>query len=177
MTVHQPHDRIPQVELDDLIEILDELYEPTPIDQLGVDHWSTLAYVETCIVDRRGHLELRKLRGHSDPDITGDHPTRLADGTERHDHDDLDCIGDLVNYGFLRVLDHEGLKMPWLIAPHDILDSYIDPVENGRFGLTALGVDLCASLRTHKATGGSFASFRLPDSAAFRARLQGATSS
>lgn len=84
----------------------------TPIELWGKDHWSTLAYIETRIVDYSGVLDERHLRGgdsvHQDGRRPARYPTRLS-GEEmtRPGHDDFDCIGDMIALG---LLDTDGMS-------------------------------------------------------------------
>lgn len=72
-----------------------------PMDKWGKDHWSTLAYVETRIVDHHGKLKEPNMRGR-DPK----YPTRLNDGTEVHMHSDYDCVEDMIFAGVITVDDY-----------------------------------------------------------------------
>jgi len=74
----------------------------------GRDHWSTLLYLETRIVDYGGKVENRNLRcitkrhpffahGH---DASG-HPTKLKGTNTIPNHDDWDCIEDLIEAGLV----------------------------------------------------------------------------
>ena len=66
-----------------------------PIEQFGRDHWSTLLYVESCIVDHSGKINDRKMRTF----VYGakiNYSTILKDGTEVEGHDDWNCISDMV---------------------------------------------------------------------------------
>lgn len=114
--------------------------EPVPESKFGKDHWSLLAYVETRAVDHRGTIEHDHLRCHAQrhPEFFGAgtreavagavdasrYATRLRgaiiDGTGRAhygveelaDHDDYDCLNDLVAAGLIEVhmpgTDEEG---------------------------------------------------------------------
>lgn len=145
--------------------------EFTHPSRFGKDHWSLLAYVETCCVDGRdgiGTLDRRRLRcnennhplykGTYSP--TGWQPsysTRLAgffDFADRSDttkavaaglqilgHDDWDCLDDLRSAGYVDILS----------------------LANSCVRMTPQGIKVAAMLRKHKATGGMFAGFRLPD--------------
>lgn len=119
-----------------------------PIVEWGKDHWSTLAYIETRIVDYGGrpdklHLRVDSKRhpafGHSHrPPQDKDYPTRIRGGREISPHDDIDCIEDMVA---AVVLKWEGTGF--------------NPV----FILTDFGMMLCNAIRNHKASGGSFGNF------------------
>lgn len=146
---------------------------PTPaLDTWGKDHWSTYAYVECRIVDNRGKLEPRHMRGHVEarPDA---YPTRLKDGATIINHDDYDCVIDAIAYGLLTCDDPEiGNPEEWDRDVHRRLTRLVD-ARDVTFWFTPLGQELAGALREHKANGGNFASFNPPASAAFRARLTG----
>ncbi len=107
-----------------------------PVARFGKDHWSTFAYVETRCVDHGGKMDLRHLRGYN-----GDcsmYPTRLNDGVDLFNHDDGDCIADLVAAGLL------------------------DGWPNGRgdhYAMTPKGTVVAGKLRAHKSAGNNFATF------------------
>lgn len=147
-----------------------------PVESWGKDHWSTLAYVETLAVDGQQSIDLRRMRvdnsrhpllAHHVSDMK--YPTCLHGGVELYDQDDWDCLADAVGAGFIKIL---GL-------PRNYLD-----VEPGRRGMilpslprkalstggfmwtgkpkvkfTPLGITVVASLRAHKASGGTFSTF------------------
>lgn len=80
------------------------------IEQFGRDHWSTLAYFETLVVDNGGRIDKRRMRcdgarhpqfGHLPLGIVGRCPTRLKGGVELDDHDDWDCMDDLEAAGLI----------------------------------------------------------------------------
>lgn len=127
--------------------------EHIPMSLWGKDHWSTLAYIETRIVDYKGQPDRSHMRcdpkrhpglaGHVHAALSpslGDknYPTRLKDGKELHDHDDWDCMEDAEAEGLLK---WNGTGMY--------------PV----FVLTKKGRAICAALRRHKQDGGQFAEF------------------
>lgn len=113
----------------------------------GQDHWSTLAYIETRVVDHGGAPDWRHLRCdwslhpyyHSGGDAKG-YPTRLLNGATASPHDDWSCIEDAEAFGLLE----------WR-------GTGANPV----FRLTTLGSLVCGRLRAHKARSGSFATFDL----------------
>jgi hypothetical protein len=126
-----------------------------PIGEFGKDHWSTFAYIETCCVDRKGVVELVRMRTDAQrhPGLVGRvftsdavqrYPTRLrvdaATGKLRtlDDHDDWDCVEDLEAVGLLA----------WR-------GTGIHPV----FVLTPLGSQVAGQLRHHKASGGNYCDF------------------
>ena len=118
------------------------------------DHWSTLAYIDTRIVDYGGRIDHAHMRCHLSRhpqfvsiDPRGEvrdgarYPTRLRDG-ELKDHDDWDCVEDLIAAG---LLEWNGTG--------------IHPV----FALTPRGLTVAQRLREHKAGGGQFGAFRMPE--------------
>lgn len=129
--------------------------EPSvPVNKWGKDHWSTLAYIETRIVDHSGVPNPEHMRADIDihpqfgnraqqeasPDKR--YPTILNDGTTVEKHDDWSCVDDMVAVG---IMEWQGTG--------------INPV----FVLTEEGHRVTASLRRHKAKGGQFRDFRYPD--------------
>lgn len=118
-----------------------------PLEKWGKDHWSTFAYIETRIVDRRGipnkeHMrcdrDLHPQFGHRG--TTGKkYPTRLNDGTEQADHDDWSCLDDAEAVG---LIENKGTGF------------------NRVYVLTEEGKRCAAALRRHKGDGGNFGYFR-----------------
>lgn len=92
-----------------------------PMHRWGRDHWSTLAYLETRCVDHDGVIENSHMRtavmrhptflgkaqrrsGMTQRDYpTMVHPDELNAGTEFPDHDDWDCLVDMVDAGFVQI--------------------------------------------------------------------------
>lgn len=131
--------------------------EPIPMSLWGKDHWSTFAYVETCVVDSKGYPDKERMR--CDPSIHPAHsnkanqmfrndpakPTMLKgfdskDPTQNvaREHDDWSCLEDAEAAGLIKL---EGTGM----FP--------------RVVLTTAGKAVAARLREHKAAGGMFATF------------------
>lgn len=101
--------------------------DPVPVRRWGEDHWSTLAYLETRIVDHHGMVDHRQLRtdhvthpifaeagmGTFSTPPTTRYPTRLKAETPDSDgkwgvvelpgHDDYDCITDAIAAGLVQV--------------------------------------------------------------------------
>lgn len=118
-------------------------YVPIPPERWGKDHWSTFAYVGTRCVDYKGVLDKSHMRTKRDkhPNLEGEsqkrflsadkeYPTRLRnyfkDKTDCvTDHDDWDCIEDMVAAGLLVKIDEayyqlteEGWRVDNLIRQH-----------------------------------------------------------
>jgi len=134
--------------------------KPVAMSEWGKDHWSTLAYLETCVVDNHGYLDNRRLRGADER-----YPTRLREGTLA-DHSDYDCLSDFVAAGL--ALPAEGATEKGRVAFHEYekrakkIGTAQARGETLRFTLTDEGIKVCAALRAHKARGGNFAEFRYP---------------
>ena len=135
----------------------------TPItpEKFGKDHWSTLAYAETCAVEG-SCLDKRRLRCNPNrhpmhnveailfasqdrPEWDAKYGTRLAGFFENKDlklrvgeHDDWDCLNDLEAAGLIEVISEA----------------------NAYIVFTDLGLEVTAALRKHKANGGNFSNFR-----------------
>lgn len=121
-------------------------------EQFGKDHWSLLAYIETCCVDKGGKVGLERMRcnpkthpglavavgGFSSRTWESSWGTRTREGLIKG-HDDHDCAEDLEKAG--------------LIAN---IGSGINPV----FKMTSEGWRVISALRAHKAAGGKYADFR-----------------
>ena len=174
---------------------------PVPMTLFGTDHWSTFAYVETRAVDHKGLLDHDRMRCHagrhpvmlhakrrvSGASADGSrYPTRIkasatpdAHGrygvTEVPDHDDYDCLDDLIAAGLLEP------RMPvvgpggWYVdAAHGYTTSAADGVIRPGFvtgldehvlatravwTLTGEGRRVAAELRAFKAAGGAWHHF------------------
>ncbi len=128
--------------------------EFVPPELWGRDHWSTLAYIETKLVDgpykvcfdphmRQGRRHYRVLLGKPNGRKTPanamvmrpEYGSRLADGTYLPWHDDWHCVQDMVKAG----LFEDGV---WDVG--------------FKLKLTDLGSMVTAALRKLKSEGGSF---------------------
>lgn len=137
-----------------------DINEYVPMEKWGRDHWSTLAYMETVIVEhtvftvkldprmrqtRRMHRVLSEYSPPKDFDrsvpMDRDDGTVLADGSIIKGHDDWACVQDIANLGLLNV------------GPEDV-DVGVD------LTFSDAGMKLAAELRAHKANGGSFKNFK-----------------
>ena len=120
------------------------------IKQFGKDHWSTFVYIETRCVDHKGIIENDKMRtdidrhlfkaGNTNFEFSQNikYPTILKGGIELQDHDDWDCVDDLIITGLLK---NKGTKMT--------------PV----FEITDLGWEIVKQLRRHRSNGNTWDTF------------------
>lgn len=127
-----------------------------PIEQWGADHWSTFAYLETCIVDGLGIIDNRKMRCNPKLHrefvniICGElsdgsrYPTRLKD-EEIGDHDDWSCLEDMVAAGLVEAQWRDNGEMFGGAA--------------AKVELTDKGWAVASQLREHKGRGGKFSKF------------------
>lgn len=134
------------------------------VEKFGKDHWSMLAYVESCCVDSNGSLgtlqksKVRcnsnthpllnhngfpwkeswgtKLKGYN-KDHSQDLDNAEANGVFLKNHDDWDCLDDLENAGFVEVIN----------------------LTQGLVKITPKGIKVAAMIREHKAKGGMFSDF------------------
>jgi len=148
-----------------------------PMAVWGKDHWSTLGYIESVIVDANGSgfqvgndprmranrrnfrvmmEECKKpLRPSGNPSTIGYQPlpmdkygTRLNTGQEVFRHCDWCCVQDMANEGLFA-------------SKPDLVAIKAEDVQPGVFlHLTEKGQQIAAALRKHKAAGGQFAFFK-----------------
>jgi hypothetical protein len=129
-----------------------------PMNEWGRDHFSLLAYVETCCVDGdkgQGMLDHDRMRTNipRHPGVAGPrvamlpknegpykYPTRLRDGKVEDEHDDWDCLYDLEE---AKLIEDKGTGI------HPVLV------------MTAAGTQLAEMIRRHKSSGGSFSNFAI----------------
>ncbi len=98
-------------------------------DLWGRDHRSTLLYIETRCVDHSGRLASESMRtnrqrhpllgGRLTPGIIAatEYPTRLAGDVEEHAHDDWDCVLDMHDVGYLRILEPRPVDYYFRVEP------------------------------------------------------------
>lgn len=119
--------------------------------QFGKDHWSTLLFLETQIVDKQFPIDLNRLRINSNKrpfrncspfGWKDNYSTILKNGEQEIGHDDIDVVNDLEDFGYLK---NNGTNIN--IYPR----------------LTDKGHAISSALRKHIANGGSTKSFRLED--------------
>lgn len=123
---------------------------PVPVENFGKDHWSTLLYVESRCVDYEGRPDRAHMRTDVDrhPHLRGQrnshktkYPTQIRDGV-LPDHDDWDCVEDLIAAGFMEDLG-TGVQPLWKLTPK--------------------GWKVAGALRQHRAKGDACATFRVKD--------------
>ena len=122
-------------------------------ERWGKDHWSVFAYVETCVVDRNGRLDNRRIQatlnrhpahagGRADgSQVDGTkYSIRLRNGETMPgaDYDEWDCLDDLEWFG---LIENTGTGL------------------NRLYRITPLGENLAQQVRANKGRGGSFAAF------------------
>lgn len=123
--------------------------------KFGKDHWSTLAFLETQIVEKIFPIDLRRMRvndskrafrnGASIQQLgickwQNSWSTKLKDGTVILGHDDIDVLDDLEDVGYIK---NNGTHIN------------IYPL------LTDKGRKVCESIRKHKGDGGFFSNFNI----------------
>lgn len=125
----------------------------------GKDHWSTLAYLETVITDKKGIIDNRKMRcnprlhrelanvGLGGVIDGGKYPTRLKGGKLKRLHDDWSCLEDMVADGLI-------------IAAFRVTDSgEVFGNSEALVKFTPLGEKIASKLRSFKAGGGNYQDF------------------
>lgn len=131
-----------------------------PMNVWGKDHWSTLLYLETCVVDQQGIVNNNRMRCNprlhrefmsTMPGATqsDEYPTRLADGVQ-HGHDDWSCLEDMVAAGLLTA--------SWRQQSSRVFGSCEARVE-----LTDAGWRIAQRLRKYRAEHGKYVGFRFAD--------------
>ncbi len=146
------------------------------IDDWGKDHWSTLAYIETRCVDHKGVLKnanmrtdagrhpLFMARGFASPGDGSRYPT-IYKGGELTDHDDWDCLYDMVQAGLLTI------TLPKDDALWDVPVGSRGPIQyrdrlqtkelKVKVKLTALGNQVAGELRAHLTKKRRYQEFKL----------------
>lgn len=139
---------------------IDEASDYIPMQRWSIDHWQTLAYLETRAVDAHGVIDNKRMR--CNPRLHREfyylnefhipqgkeYPTRLK-GEEIYGHDDWSCLEDFVAAGLLRAW--------WSVIKSDsIFGQNIAKIEMSDSGLA-----LAAALRQHRALGGAYHTFEI----------------
>jgi len=154
--------------------------EFVPLQMFGKDHWSTLAYIETVMVDANGRgfqvgldARMRSNRhnhrvmfqecrrpyrpsgggiGITMPTITREQGTILKDGRLVPGHDDWQCVQDFANLGYFEAVVYPRRTKRTVIGADDVQPGvYLHLSPKGRAVL--------AQLRDFKASGGNFKDF------------------
>lgn len=124
-----------------------------PFSNWGRDHWSTLAFIETVMVEkgsfpimgdarmRSNRRNFRVMPAANAMCMDLESGSLLADGTTVKGHDDWCCIQDFAAEGLLDKAQEE-----------------IDIGETIKF--SDLGISIAHKLREHKIKGGSFGTFK-----------------
>jgi hypothetical protein len=135
-----------------------------PMEQFGKDHWSTLAYIETVMVEcagfqvgfdgrmRQGRRNFRVIKEECPlpkrPNrckmaivMEPQWSTRLRNGSLIDGHDDWHCVQDLAEAG--------------------LLEGEVEPGKT--LQLTEQGKQVVGLLRDHKRNGGSYSTFTVPE--------------
>ncbi len=144
-----------------------------PLDQWGKDHWSTLAFIETRCVDHKGVLQNAHMRTH-----VGRHPLFMArgfkspgdgsryptiyKGGELADHDDWDCLYDMVLAGLITVRPKDEALWDVPVGKRGPIQ-YRDRLQTKELKvtvkLTELGNQVAGELRAHKAKQRNYQAF------------------
>lgn len=125
------------------------------VDQFGKDHWSTLAYLETCCCDNDGLIKNQHMRCNNrlhrgfSHTVDSDHPTRLKE-EELQNHDDWSCVEDFVAAGYVR------------LEFRQVNDKTFGNLE-AKVQLTDDGFDVVYRLRRWKANGRTFGNFQIKE--------------
>lgn len=129
---------------------------PVPIHLWGRDHWSTLAYIATRCAGKGGQPDKRNMRCHPKRHPHHAHigtrldsapPTRLIGKTNLFDHDDWDCVDDMIAAGLVEAFgtgmfpafgmtpaghaitqwqfEQERKRLPWSTVPRSIWSRHI----------------------------------------------------
>lgn len=150
--------------------------EQVPMEKWAKDHWATLAYIETRVVDHHGVIDNDNMRTDvtRHPRFIGNrqrlfgvshdtkYPTRLKEGEIAEDHDDWDCLYDMKRSGLVRIVSPRNVKL-W-----DVDAGRRGPINGSpeglgvirvRVALTDSGKIIAAELRIHKMRQKNFSSF------------------
>lgn len=150
---------------------------PIPTRRWGDDHYSTLLYLDTRVVDHRGLLHSLRIDTPAAPmgcdphmRLDGRYPTRLrAPEAELRGHTDYDCLADAIAAGFLRVartpdsVRHVRLRPfdPPPIPDEPTGDELMDQGNQIQYAWTEQGYHLIARLRRWRADGKQLREFEV----------------
>lgn len=140
-----------------------EKYQPesteyTPIEKWGKDHFSTFAYLASCVVNKKGMLENSRMRTNLriHRELAGmvlgsvydasPYPTMIKDGVIEN-HDDWSCLEEIVMAGFVEAWTRPYTKER-VFANTQV-----------RVLLTESGWNLLQKLTIHTANGGKYHDF------------------
>lgn len=157
-----------------------------PLSDYGRDHWSLLLYLESRTVDQKGVLDARHMRtdvarhplfSSPTPGISGfgntKYPTRLRNDGRLDDHDDWDCLYDLVREGLVQFIQPKAVEH-YFDIPVGARGPIRGPKGGGKLldlnhpsrsavpvqvGLTESGWKVAAQLREYKGNGNSISTF------------------
>lgn len=111
----------------------------------GKDHFSTLVYAETRLIDFDGKINNAHMRTDMDlhPELVHTslpekYPTVLYDGTLTNNHDDWSCLRDFCAFDFIEVYQSGSV----------VVVTFLDK-----------GYDLVYKIRKHKCNGGKYSNF------------------
>jgi phosphate-selective porin len=137
-----------------------------PISEWGKDHWSTLAYLETCAVDHDGYVDKRKMRGDGVKYLTRLRRIDPEQVNEELDHSDWDCLTDMMTEGLIEPAEGRTAMGRLLMADLETRAQKFKTTsgrnETRQIRFTAKGLAIAGALRAHKANGGNFTAF-VPD--------------
>ncbi len=144
------------------------------LNRWGKDHYSTLAYLESRAVDNGGVIQNAHMRTSiqrhplfvargplASPTDGGQYPTSYKDG-EMTEHDDWDCLDDMVQTGLLAVkpADAELWEVPvGSRGPIKFRRSIPTKELKVTVKLTELGQKVAGELRTHLQKKRQYAEF------------------
>lgn len=136
------------------------------VERFGWDHWSLLVYIETLCVDYKGLIDPRKMRCHArrhriyyQGSDGRSHPTRLQNGETVSNHDDWDCLTDLVAAGYVEITDDYAAPFPRHMGFPQREPTTVFPMRTCEVRLTDLGWSTAWQLRRHRAEGGTYDTF------------------
>lgn len=151
---------------------------PIPPELWGKDHFSTLVYIESVCVDGRGVPKAAKMRtgpgrlrrgDTSGPpgDYGGEeYPTRLGNGVSLYNHDDWDCVDDMIEVGLV-VAHGTGLNPVFDLTPAGWMVAGMVRRHLARMGLRNrrgyAGFNMDLAIRYAKNEGDAVPCFELPE--------------